>query len=592
MKLKADQSRFVHITCMMLLSAVLALALCECIQSAPRSGDLRLPIRFAVIGDRTGGHEAGIHVDILEEIERMKPDFVVGVGDMIEGYTGDTGEIERQWEEYEAMIDMLSMPFYLVPGNHDIWDSTSGEFYERHAGEPYYSFDTGPIHFVVLDTSRWPTVSTFPEEQVDWLKSDLAENREAKYTIVIYHIPYWIETVARSKPDPLHDIFVANGVDAVFTGHYHVYFAGTYDGIAYTGVGSSGGVCEPGLTGLKYHFMWVTADESGLTIAPIKMGSVLPWEEVAPEEFNLVEEIKQEAVRADRIRVGTAGWIERADLKVTVRNYSGDSTLIGTLDWEEEGDWRVRPKRLPIQIAPGESHEAVFKVETPGPLYPTPVLSMDYPHAGRSIEIETTLPLIRTAYANKADLAPKIDGRLSEPVWKEPVTDLYTGEGFSETADSTYFYFAWDEANLYIGAVCVEGRMDSMVATVSEHDGAIYGEDCVGFFFQSDVPDGPVYQMYFNPLGIAFDQKIAVEGGRYTDVDRGWDGSYETAILKGPDRWTFEASIPLEQMGAAGQYEDTWAVNFRRKQKRLETSADWQVPITYDPIDYGHLIMQ
>jgi hypothetical protein len=480
-----------------------------------------------------------------------------------------------------------------VPGNHDIWDSPAEETYREHMGEPYYSFDAGPIHFVMLDTGRWPSASSFPQEQLDWLTSDLEANREAQYTIAVFHIPYWIETIAKGRTDPLHELFMAHGVDAVFTGHYHVYFSGEYDGISYTGVGSSGGDCEPGLTGLKYHFLWVTVDQDGVFIAPLRMNSVFPWDEVTAATFNLVEEIKQDAVRTSKVPVGEADFVERAETAVTVRNYSTDSTLIGNLEWEQVGAWTVRPKRLPIQIAPGEVHTAGFQVETPGPLYPVPKLSMVYTfETFDSIPVEVPLGVLRSVYARKAEEPPEIDGRLQEEVWQNPVSDLYTGEGFTERADSTAFAFAWDESNLYIGAVCMEKEMASMVAATTEHDGAIYGEDCVGFFLQPNVPDGPVYQIYFNPLTTAFDQKITVQDGRYVEVDREWDGTYDVAIETGGDRWVFEARIPLDQLETSGEYEKTWAVNFRRKQKRLETSADWQVPIGYDPVDYGYLIMQ
>jgi hypothetical protein len=582
--------RVVRIAVVMIVAALLVV---PAGRAATGVGDLRLPIRFAVIGDRTGGHEPGVHGEIMLEIERMKPDFVVGVGDMIEGYSADLAEVEKEWKEYAGLAGTLSMPFFRVPGNHDIWDSTAAEVYRRHVGEPYYSFDTGPIHFVVLDTGRWSTIGSFPKEQLDWLKADLAGKRDTQYTIAFYHIPYWLETVAKGKPDPLHDIFMAYGVDAVFTGHYHVYFSGKYDGIAYTGVGSSGGQCEPGLTGLKYHFVWVTVTDEGISIAPIKMNSVLPWDEVTAETFNMVEQIKREAVVIDKVPVGTAPSVERTGVAVTVRNLSSDSTLIATLGWEEQGTWTVRPKRLPIQIAPSESNRVEFEIEATGPLYPAPVLSMGYPYKTfGNIDIEKPLGLVRTVYARRAEQPPRIDGRLDEPIWEERVSDLYTGEGFTRPADSTAFSFAWDESSLYIGAVCMESEMASMAGGTLEHDGAVFGEDCVGFFLQPNVPDGPVYQIYFNPLGTAFDQRITVENGHASDVDRGWDGTYDVAVTKGKDRWVFEARIALDRLDTEGQYEKTWAVNFRRKQKSLETSADWQVPIGYDPVDYGYLVME
>jgi hypothetical protein len=433
----------------------------------------------------------------------------------------------------------------------------------------------------------------FPQDQMDWLVSDLEASRDAKYTIVAQHHPFWIETVAKGNPDPLHDVLVRYGVDAVFTGHYHRYFSGEFDGVTYTGVGSSGGYCEPGLTGLKYHFMWVTADMEGISVAIVKMGSILPWDELPAETFNLVEEIQSEALLVDKIAVGTATDIEEDEFTVAVKNFSGDSTLTGTLEWEVAGTWRVSPKRLPVEVAPGESHVARFTARTRGPLYPVPRVSMEYPYeAEKTIDIQAALGLARTAYARRTDLPIKVDGQVNESAWRDPVRDLYTGESFTETADSTSFYFAWDDANLYIGAICMETVMDSIAATSAEQDGAVYGEDCVGFFLQPDVPDGPLYQIYFNPLGTAFDQKIVVEEGRATDVDREWNGSYDVAVHRGPDYWSIEIGIPLAQLETEAQYEKTWAVNFRRKQKRLETSADWQVPISYDPVDYGYLVMQ
>ena len=61
----------------------------------------------------------------------------------------------------------------------------------------------------------------------------------------------------------MHDVFLAHGVDAVFNGHYHTYFAGDYDGIEYTTLGSSGGYIDrdtpqPDIRGYFFQFGWAT----------------------------------------------------------------------------------------------------------------------------------------------------------------------------------------------------------------------------------------------------------------------------------------------------------------------------------------------
>ncbi len=41
------------------------------------------------------------------------------VGDLIEGYTDDQGEIDKERAELASMLGRLRMPFFMLPGNHD-----------------------------------------------------------------------------------------------------------------------------------------------------------------------------------------------------------------------------------------------------------------------------------------------------------------------------------------------------------------------------------------------------------------------------------------------------------------------------------------
>jgi hypothetical protein len=558
-----------------------------------RAADGSAPMRFAVIGDRTGGHQPGIHARIIQEIEHLKPDFVIGVGDMIEGYSSDTVAVKQEWAEYRELLEPLSMPVYLIPGNHDIWDDASEALYRRYVGEPYYSFDVGSAHFLVLDTSRWDSASVIPSEQLEWARTDLIDHRAADHIFAVFHKPYWIETIAAGRRNPIHSLLVEYGVDAVFTGHYHVYFSGEFDGVKYTGVGSSGGYCEPGLTGLEYHFVWVTVDDGGISISPIQMGSVLPWDEVTAGFFRFAREVEDEAVSIDRLKVGEATVAPEADVGVTIANLDSSASLIGSLEWEVPAGWSVSPKAMPVQIAPSQSHKAVFSVRGLGSIYPTPVLSVEYPYAeSKHFTVTKSLSVIRSVRASRAARPPTIDGMVREQLWLESVSQYYAPDGTPVTAEPVDVYFAWDDSSLYIAAECSESDMASAVATVGERDGAVYGEDCVGFFLQPQVADGPVYQVYFNMLGTIFDQEIEVADGRAVDADPGWNGDYEVKTFKGGDFWSIEIRIPLEQLGTVGAYEQTWALNFRRKQRRLNSSADWQVPIGYDPQDYGILVMR
>ena len=551
------------------------------------------PMRFAVVGDRTGGHQPGVYEQIIKEVQRLKPDFVLTVGDMIEGYSNDTIEIKRQREEYKGIIKPLTMPIYFTPGNHDITDSTYLELYKRQIGEPYYSFDIRGAHFIVLDNSRFDSTSAFPKGQMDWLVSDLEKNKNAIYTFVFFHKPFWIETIADGKSDTLHSLFVKYGVDAVFTGHYHYYFSGNFDGILYTSVGSSGADCSPGPTGLQYHFTLVTVDKDGISIAPVKIGGVLPWDEVTAKEFRLLDKMEREAIQIGKASFGSELVLPETHIKVNIKNLNDQITLIDTLRWEIPTSWSVAPQVLSIEIKPLESYAADFVVKSSGSIYPTPTLSVQFPYAqNKKKEMKTTLGVSRTAHAYKAGKPPLIDGDLDENVWKEPITYLFAQDGSAMTIEPVSFYFAWDKDNLYLAAKCTETKMDSIAARATKHDGAVYAEDCVGYFIQPNTEDGPVYQIYLNPLGKPFDQKITVKNGIGVAADREWNGQYQVKAFKGKDYWTIEAKIPLRQLGVKAQTGKSWGIGFRRKQRRLSSAADWLVPTSYDSKDYGILLLK
>lgn len=564
------------------------------------------PLRFAVIGDRTGTAIEGKYERALASIERLKPELAITVGDMIEGYTDDPAGMARMWSEYRGIVKVLSAPLYFTPGNHDITRPAMLGAYEENIGKPYHSFDVRGVHFIVLDTSRYMSVEALPEEEMNWLRADLEAAKGAAYILVFYHVPLWRQGVAAGKRDALHSLLVNYGVDAVFTGHNHEYFSGTYDGIAYTGVGASGGDTEPGLTGLEHHFVWVTASDKGLSIAPMKVDAVLPWNEVTVAETDEVTEIRAKAMNLTRVSIGSSLSVPPTSITLTVRNL-GKLPLRAPLVWTIPEGWTVAPAAgakiaqgasatgpgaAPdtLDLAPGASRDLEFTASSGQQIYPAPSVSVRYPFAeGKSFDLKATIPVARTAYAYKASRPPEIDGEVNEPAWHDPVTKFFAPDGSAPTAEPVEFYFAWDRDNLYVAAVCMESRVDSIVASATERDGTVYAEDCAGYFFQPVADDGPLYQIYFSALGTVFDQKMVVEHGVTTSYDSDWNGTYEVKTSRGSDRWTMEAKIPLIQFGPEAKAGDRWNLNFRRKQPRLGTAADWQVPVAYDPVIYGIL---
>src|SRR5882724_3853319 len=95
----------------MRLSACLAVASVALAQS---------PMRIAILGDRTGETQGNVYADIWKEVKAERPDFVLSIGDTIQGL--NDGTAEEEWSAVERLVTPAWWrKLYLAPGNHDIW---------------------------------------------------------------------------------------------------------------------------------------------------------------------------------------------------------------------------------------------------------------------------------------------------------------------------------------------------------------------------------------------------------------------------------------------------------------------------------------
>jgi 3',5'-cyclic AMP phosphodiesterase CpdA len=171
----------------------------------------------------------------IRAANRLHPAFVVVCGDLV-----NQGGNKDQIAEYSRIAGELdpSIPLYNVPGNHDVGNtptekSLSG--YRKNFGADYYSFTSGTLFGIVLNSSLFFDPSLVPEEaakQDQWLRTTLEEAAKKKYTniLIFQHIPWFINQpeekdgysnipVARRRMylDLLHKY----GIKYVFAGHLH-----------------------------------------------------------------------------------------------------------------------------------------------------------------------------------------------------------------------------------------------------------------------------------------------------------------------------------------------------------------------------------
>lgn len=252
--------------------------------------------RFAILGDRTGGAQPQVYGRVWREVDLFHPDFVINVGDTIQGTEDETAL--SQWVELRPIWARYShYPLYFTPGNHDVWSDYSRGLYEQESKRnSIYSFDYEDAHFTVLDTSITRELTA---EHLQFLEKDLEANQERDPKFVFFHHPYWIDRIDEKKEFPLHEIAKKHGVDFVISGHGHVFVKRELDGIVYMEVGSSGGQMTGPLRrgegfrdGRFYHWIWgnVKGSKVSLTVKEIDgpMGEgrafkIEDWDENGPQ---------------------------------------------------------------------------------------------------------------------------------------------------------------------------------------------------------------------------------------------------------------------------------------------------------------------
>ena len=116
-------------------------------------------------------------------------------------HTGDITHLSRASEFDQAaqlLSDLRVAEVHTVPGEHDVTDGAGTEYFARY-GAPsknrgYYSFDHAGVHFVALNNVmqfKPGGLASLGEDQLAWLKDDLA-GRAASQPIVLFgHMPMW-----------------------------------------------------------------------------------------------------------------------------------------------------------------------------------------------------------------------------------------------------------------------------------------------------------------------------------------------------------------------------------------------------------------
>ena len=172
----------------------------------------------------------------LELVNWERIDFLVHGGDAL-------GHIESEEQLFakflRPIIERLEhRPFVFARGNHEMRGSFARRLYDylpTQSGQFYYAFDSGPVHFLVLDSGEDKDDDTnvyaglnrteqYREQEFAWLQNHVDTDqriKEAPFRIILIHAPHWGWVDGES--DKWTDLANRARVDLVVAGHHHRY---------------------------------------------------------------------------------------------------------------------------------------------------------------------------------------------------------------------------------------------------------------------------------------------------------------------------------------------------------------------------------
>jgi 3',5'-cyclic-AMP phosphodiesterase len=161
---------------------------------------------FAQISDSHIGFNKAANADVTATLRTAvarlnalprRPAFVLHTGDITQLSKPDEFDTAEQILR-EVKTDRL---FY-VPGEHDVATDQGGRYLQRFARQGarraetrgWYSFDHSGVHFValvnVLDLGAGG-LGALGQEQIDWLRKDVASLASSTPIVVFAHVPLW-----------------------------------------------------------------------------------------------------------------------------------------------------------------------------------------------------------------------------------------------------------------------------------------------------------------------------------------------------------------------------------------------------------------
>ena len=265
---------------------------------------------FGIVTDLNGGERAGVFEVAVAQLNLLRPELIVTVGDLVEGTSSVADSIHAEYDDFDRRARKASAPLFHVGGNHDLTDPVMRQVWKDRYGAHYYYFVYKNVLFLMLDTEdhtdqrrreihearqaaikvmdgpepekardmeyfKMPerVTGNIGEEQSAYFQQVIADHPEVYWTVLFMHKPVW----KREGPGSLEPLekSLANRPYTVFNGHFHSYshtMKNDRDHIILATTGGHQGAEDPNSFD---HVTWVTMTKEGPSIANLRLDGIL-----------------------------------------------------------------------------------------------------------------------------------------------------------------------------------------------------------------------------------------------------------------------------------------------------------------------------
>jgi 3',5'-cyclic AMP phosphodiesterase CpdA len=201
-------------------------------------------------------------------------EFLIHTGDLV-----PSGSTEN-WQHFADMMKGFTLPFFPMPGNHELLSNGKISSYLKFSGAPtptgntqvtHYSFDRGALHFTIVDSS----LGSLLDSEFAWMDNDLASSNAPIKMVFVHHPPFdpaGTNHVMTNGGDKFMQIAKLRGAKYIFAGHIHCYEEADSDGVKLiiTGGGGAPLSCLPTVGGF-YHYVHVAVHGEQVAMQVVKI---------------------------------------------------------------------------------------------------------------------------------------------------------------------------------------------------------------------------------------------------------------------------------------------------------------------------------